>query len=183
MQRFIFIVILFGTVSANGYSAYSQNNQAPYSAAQANQLFKVGKDAYLRNDLKTAIGHFQASLKQWPVHQESWHWLAAAHQHRNQIDDYKHALFYRERTDWALGVDLRHAQRIFGDIAAGRTKTVKNNPRYIKTAKQLIIFYEYATCRAQAAREAELAKKLSFSQEYGLEAIMGLAPDPDRYPC
>ena len=117
------------------------------------------------------------------MHQGAWHWLTAAYQHLQQGEDYWYALFFRERTAWALDVDLRHARRIFDDVAKGRLRTVKSKARYAKTAQGLINFYEFAICRAQVAREAELAKKLSFNQKYGLEKIIGLAPDPNRRVC
>ena len=183
LNRTVIFIILLCTLTAFGFTAQAQNRQLPFSAKRAAQTFNVGQEAYLRGDLTTAIRHFKTTLKSWPVHQKAWHWLTAAYQHLNQVDNYQHALFFRERTAWALDVDLRHARRIFDDVANGRLRAAKANAHYATTAQGLIDFYDYAICRVQRAREAALAKKLSFNQKYGLEKIMGLAPDPKRRQC
>ena len=183
MKRLLFILCIFISSFHIASVAYAQNATIPFSAAHARLKFDAGKAAYLKGDLSMAVRHFKAALERWPVHQQAWQWLTASYQHLKQNEEYWHSLFFRERTAWALEVDLRHARRIFADIAAGQTTKVKNDPRYIKTAKELIVFYDYAICRVQTAREAELAKKLSFSQEFGLESLFGLTPDPSKRNC
>ena len=187
LNRYFFVLILLCALTGLSSVGHGQSRPSPYSAERAGQVFKVGQDAYLRGDLNTAIKNFKSALKNWPVHQEAWHWLTAAYQHLQQSEDYRYALFFRERTAWALDVDLRHARRIFDDVAQGRLKgrlkTATSKARYAQTAQELIIFYEFAICRAQVARETELAKKLSFNQKYGLEKLIDLTPDPNRRVC
>lgn len=181
-RHIVYFIFIFTVFISGGY-LHAQKPVVSFSAESAKQHFETGKKLYLKGDLSSAIKQFNSALRLWPVHQPSWHWLAASFQHLNQIKDYKFAIFFRERTSWALEVDLRHARRIFADIASGKTETVRNDPAYINAAKGLIIFYDYAICRVEVARERELAKKLNFNQEYGLEALFGLAPDPNKRRC
>ncbi len=175
---FVFCLLMsFAWCFANTASANS------YSAEKANQQFEAGKQLYLKGDLLAAADKFKASLHHWPVHKNAWHWLTATYQHLKHNKKYWHALFFRERTAWALDVDLRHARRIFFDIARGKTEPARADDSYKKTAQDLVVFYDYAICRVQVAREAELAKKLSFNQEYGLERLFGLTPDPNKRKC
>jgi hypothetical protein len=184
MRRFIFIfVVLYSASFIFGYPARAQTSPLPFSPAQAEKHFQTGKAAYLREDLTTAINQFQSALQKWPTHKESWTWLTAAYQYVRQTDDYRHALFFRERTAWAMTLDLRHARQIFKDIATGRVKKTRRNPRYQTTAKSLTTFYNYIICRIESAHDRTLAQKLSANQESGLERIMRLARDPNWYPC
>ncbi|MDB4173113.1 hypothetical protein N9748_00660, partial [bacterium] len=184
VQRFIFIFAVFYiSASIFGFSARAQTSPLPFSPTQAEHHFQTGKTAYLREDLTTAINQFQSTLQQWPVHKEAWTWLTAAYQYLRQTDKYRHPLFFRERTAWAMTLDLRHAQQIFKDIAAGRIKKTRRGPRYQAAAKSLNIFYNYIICRVESAQDRTLAQRLSANQHSGLEKIMRLARDPNWYPC
>ncbi|MEQ8193061.1 MAG: hypothetical protein RIB59_01090 [Rhodospirillales bacterium] len=164
-------------------AAPAQSRQAPYNTARAEQAFAAGQAQYKAGDLTAAAKHFETALEFWPVHQGAWQWLTEAYRHLERSEDYRHAIFFRERTAWALDVDLRHAKRIFDDVAAGRKRAGDLDERYAETAKQLSVFYDYVICRTQAARETELAKRLTFDQKYGLEKAFGLTPKPGGRPC
>lgn len=184
MRRFIFIfVVFYSTTSIFVFSAHSQTSPLPFSPAQAEQHFQAGKTAYLREDLTTAIKQFRSALQQWPVHKEAWTWLTAAYQYLRKTDEYRHALFFRERTAWAMTLDLRHARQIFKDIAMSRIKKTRRDPRYQETAKSLNAFYNYIICRIESAHDRTLAQRLSKNQKIGLKKIMRLARDPNWYPC
>lgn len=184
MRRFILIfVVLFNAVTIFGNSAHAQTSPSPFSLALADQNFQAGKAAYLREDLATAITQFQSALQRWPVHNESWTWLTATYQYLQKSDAYRHALFFREQTAWAMTLDLRHTRQIFNDIATGRVKKAKQGRRYKTTAKRITIFYQYALCRIESAHDKTLAEKLSKNQISGLDKIMRLARDPNWYPC
>mgnify|MGYP000887192173 CR=1 FL=1 len=184
MRWFTFIlVVLYSTTSIFGLSAHAQTSPLPFSPAKAEQRFQVGKAAYLREDLTTAINQFKSALLQWPVHKESWAWLTAAHQFLKQTDDYRHALFFHERTAWAMTLDLRHARQIFNDISTGRVQKTKRGRQYQTTAKSLNIFYNYIIYRIESAHNKTLARKLSKNQESSLDKIIQLVRDPNWYPC
>lgn len=184
MRRFILVfVVLINAATIFGNSAHAQKSPSPFSLALADQNFQAGKAAYLREDLTTAITQFKSALQRWPVHNESWTWLTATYQYLQKSDEYRHALFFRERTAWAMSLDLRHARQIFNDIATGRVKKANRGRHYQTTAKRITIFYKYVICRIESAHDRTLAQKLSENQESGLDKIMRLARDPNWYPC